>query len=73
MTTIQNTTPRIGKKRDAANLLCCCTRTIDSLMQQGLPHIKINSRNIRFDLDQVREWASRKYSTARIGPATRKD
>ena len=44
--------PRLIKKEDLAEILRLSTRTIEGLMKQGLPHIKLK-RAARFDVDDV--------------------
>jgi predicted DNA-binding transcriptional regulator AlpA len=56
-----------GNKRAVATLLCLSVRTVDNLMARGLPHMKIGSRRVRFDLTQVSEWAKREFSVRRLG------
>ena len=36
-------------------------------MAQGLPHLKLGARIVRFDLEEVRAWAKREFGTRRIG------
>jgi excisionase family DNA binding protein len=31
-------------------------RTVDNWLQRGLPHLKLGSRRVRFDLREVDEW-----------------
>lgn len=45
----------------------CCVRTVDSLMQQGMPHLKLGRRKVRFDLGEVADWLKRTYGTQRLG------
>ena len=58
---------RFGLKPDVAALVPCCLRSVDNLMVEGLPHLKIGRRTVRFDLDEVADWLKRKYSVSRIG------
>ena len=44
--------PRLINKEDLADALRLSTRTIEGLMKQGLPHIKLK-RAARFDVDDV--------------------
>jgi predicted DNA-binding transcriptional regulator AlpA len=52
-------------KRDVANRVCVTTRTIENLMAQGLPHLKLGSRRTRFDWPQVKEWLENRFRVAR--------
>jgi predicted DNA-binding transcriptional regulator AlpA len=67
--TATSTQPLADKRRVAAyaNL---SVRTIDNLMAEGLPHLKIGRRRVRFDLPEVSTWLRQKYGVARIGQLT---
>ena len=56
-----------GDKGDVAALLKCCRRSVDLYLSRGLPHLKLGKRRVRFDLDEVREWAKREFGTRRNG------
>ncbi len=58
---------KFGDKHDVAELLGLCTRSVDNLLAQGCPHLKLGKRRVRFDLDEVREWAKREFGTRRNG------
>ena len=60
---------KLGAKRDVAALLVVCPRTVDNLMQRGLPHLKLSQRIVRFDLEECARWARENFSTRRMGPA----
>lgn len=44
-------------------------RWVDGEMAKGMPHLRLGSRRVRFDLDEVRAWLKDKYATRRLGPA----
>ena len=48
-------------------MLGICRRSVDNLMARGLPHIKLTSRTVRFNLEEVADWSKRTYSQQRIG------
>ena len=52
--------PRPGTIREAAAILNTCNRTVDRYARQGLlTAIRITSRRIRYDLNQVEALATR--------------
>ena len=53
--------PRFGTKKDVAAMLQFSVRTIDNLLLQGLPHMKIGARRCRFDLPEVAAWAKDRF------------
>ena len=55
----------LGDKEDVAALLKSCTRTVENLMAQGLPHMKVTPRMVRFDMDDVRAWMKQQFGTQR--------
>jgi predicted DNA-binding transcriptional regulator AlpA len=59
-----------GSKRDVSAMVGCCVRTVDSLMQQGMPHLKLGRRKVRFDLGEVAVWLKQTYGTQRLGRET---
>jgi predicted DNA-binding transcriptional regulator AlpA len=64
-----NNVPRFGSKRDVAAMLQFSTRTVDNLLAQGCPHMKIGKRRCRFDLPEVAAWMKDQFGTKRRGPA----
>ena len=56
-----------GRKREVAQLIGCCLRSVDNYMQRGCPYYKLGHRQVRFDLDEVRDWVKREYGCRRIG------
>ena len=44
-------------------------RWVDLQMANGMPHLKLGRRRVRFDLAEVREWLRQKYHVQRRGPA----
>ena len=58
---------KFRSKRDVSAMVGCCVRTVDSLMQQGMPHLKLGRRKVRFDLGEVADWLKRTYGTQRLG------
>jgi predicted DNA-binding transcriptional regulator AlpA len=61
------TVPRYGSKADVAAMLQMSRRTVDNLLRQGCPHLKLGSRRCRFDLAEVREWLSENFRVQRRG------
>ncbi len=66
-----DTLQRFGDKRDVGELLGICNRSVDNLLAKGCPHLKLGKRRVRFDLDDVREWAKREFGTRRVGKEKR--
>lgn len=64
---------KFGDKSDVAELLGLCRRSVDNLLAKGCPHLALGKRRVRFDLDEVREWAKREFGTRRTGPANGKE
>ena len=58
---------RLGDKRDVAAMALVSTRTVDTLLTEGLPHIKMGYRTLRFDLEEVRAWLRDRYHVQRRG------
>ena len=58
---------KLGDKLAVAEMLDLCPRSIDNLMAQGMPHLRIGKRRVRFDLPEVRAWAKRHYGVSRMG------
>ena len=54
-------------KKEIALMVGLHPRSIDNLMQRGLPHLKIGLRVCRFDPDEVAAWMRKEFHTARIG------
>jgi phage terminase Nu1 subunit (DNA packaging protein) len=54
-------------KKGIAELFGVVPRTIERLMAQGLPHLKINKRLTRFNPVACRKWMDERYLTKRIG------
>ena len=61
------TIPTFVGKRGVAAVLGCCVRSVDNFMQRGLPYYKAGHRQVRFDLEEVRDWYKRTYRCQRIG------
>jgi excisionase family DNA binding protein len=59
-------TPAYADKQDIATLIGVSKRTVDSLLRQGCPHLKLGARKVRFDIDQVKTWLNEKFKTQRI-------
>ena len=63
-------TPALGDKRDVGVLAGgLSTRWVDLQLQQGMPHLKLGKRRVRFDLNEVRQWLKDRYAQQRRGPA----
>lgn len=58
---------KLGDKFAVAEMLDLCPRSIDNLMAQGMPHLRIGKRRVRFDLPDVLAWAKRHYGVSRMG------
>jgi hypothetical protein len=59
------TVPRLGAKRDVANLANMKSiRWVDLQMSAGMPHLKLGARRCRFDLAEVAAWLKQKYGVA---------
>ena len=56
-----------GGKREVAQLIGCCLLSVDNYMKLGCPYYKLGHRQVRFDLDEVRDWVKREYGCRRIG------
>lgn len=53
----------LGDKRTVAALVGgMSTRWVDSQIAQGMPHLKLGKRRVRFDLVEVSEWLRKRYS-----------
>ena len=61
------TFPRFGTKAEVAKMFGLCRRSVDNLLAKGCPHMKLGHRRVRFDLEDVREWAKREFSVRRLG------
>jgi len=46
-------------KKQIAEHYAVSVPTIDRLMKEGLPYVKVG-KNVRFDLDEVKEWLKNK-------------
>jgi hypothetical protein len=56
-------------KRQFARRWSGSLRWVDTILAQGLPHIKTSPRRVRIDVAESDEWMKAKFSTQRIGPA----
>ena len=56
---------RFATKKDVAKFLQLSVRTIDNLLRQGLPHLKLGKRRCRFDMVEVRQWCKEQFGTQR--------
>ena len=63
------TIPRYGSKRDVASMVQMSVRTVDNLVAQGCPHLKLGQRRLRFDMAEVRQWLADNFRTQRRGAA----
>ncbi len=43
-------------KQALAHRMGITRRTVDNWLQRGLPHLKLGSRRVRFDLREVDDW-----------------
>lgn len=54
------------RKRETADLIAVSPRMIDSLRKQGLPHVKLGPRCVRYPRRAVLDWiAGRTVGTGR--------
>ena len=56
-----NNTPALDKKRDIAEMINVSVRSVDNLIADGCPHIKLTPRCVRFDRAEVKAWLKQKY------------
>jgi predicted DNA-binding transcriptional regulator AlpA len=62
--------PSLGDKRAVAVLAGgMSVRWVDGQLSKGMPHLKIGSRRVRFDLIEVAAWLKEQYGQRRLGPA----
>jgi predicted DNA-binding transcriptional regulator AlpA len=61
------TVPRYGDKKAVAAMLGMSRRTVDNLVAQGCPHLRIGARRLRFDMNEVRSWLTQQFHTQRRG------
>jgi excisionase family DNA binding protein len=64
-----DTLRRYGDKADVATMLGMSRRTVDNLLRQGCPHLRLGARRVRFDMAEVRQWLTENFRTQRRGPA----
>ena len=62
--------PRYGDKRAVADMLGLSRRTIDNLLRDGCPHLKLGARRVRFDMSEVASWLRERYGCQRLGKLT---
>ena len=48
--------PELLKKRGVADLISVSPRKIDALQRQGLPHVRLSARCIRYPRQAVLDW-----------------
>jgi predicted DNA-binding transcriptional regulator AlpA len=58
-----------GDKGDVAAMLNLSRRSVDNLLRQGCPHLRLGTRRVRFDMPEVRQWLAENFRTQRRGPA----
>lgn len=62
-----NSTPTFGDKRAVAAMAGMrSVRWVDNMVAAGMPHLKLGTRRVRFDLDEVRQWLKERYGTQRV-------
>lgn len=61
--TIKAASVSLVDKRRVAEVIGLSVRTVDNLLQKGMPHIRLGSRRVRFDLDDVIDWIKKEYGT----------
>lgn len=52
---------QITDKRGYAQRWGLCVRTINNLIDRGLPHLKIGARRVRIDVAEADAWMRRTY------------
>lgn len=63
-----STTPLVIVEKPQLDEVLRVSRPIlDRLQREGLPHIALSARMIRFDLDEVRAWLRVNYGVRRKG------
>jgi phage terminase Nu1 subunit (DNA packaging protein) len=53
--------PELKTTKEIAELFKVTVQTVWRWRVQGLPHIKINSQTIRYNIDEVNEWIENKH------------
>jgi len=43
-------------KKEIAEYLNVSVPTIDRYMRNGMPHVKLSTGTVRFELDKVKDW-----------------
>lgn len=66
---INETLPRFADKRAVAAMLGLSVRSVDNYLGDGMPHLKLGARRVRFDLEEVRRWLKERFGTQRRNPA----
>lgn len=61
--------PHFGTKKELAAMVSLCPRSIDALMRNGMPHLRIGARRCRFDLAECAAWLKNHYGCRRHGSA----
>jgi len=67
----QSNPHRLGKKRDLAAAVQLSVRTIDGLLSEGCPHVKLSPRCVRVDIPECIAWIKEHYSQQRLGKERR--
>lgn len=62
-------TPVGVDKRALAQAFCVHPRTVSNWMSEGLPHLKITRRLVRYEIETCRAWLKDKFEVSRIGGA----
>lgn len=61
----------ITDKRGYGTRWGLCVRSVDNLLRQGLPHIKVGARRVRINVDEADAWMKQRYGTQRRSPVQR--
>jgi hypothetical protein len=56
---------QLKTRTEYAFRLNVCTRTIDRLIDQGLPHLRVGAKSIRIDPLTADKWLTQTYGTTR--------
>jgi hypothetical protein len=69
LATGNNAGDNITDKRGFASRWKFSARHVDSLLSQGMPHLKIGQRRVRIVVTEADAWMRQRFGTRRNGPA----
>jgi hypothetical protein len=67
-----NTAAEIADKKGYGARWSFSVRTVDNLLAQGLPHLKIGQRRVRILVSEADAWMHQRFGQQRIGRAKAK-